>query len=406
MVIGKFLLPFFHINPESQQHIVVVFFLAGLIFFVNSINTIFYAIPSALQRVDLTIKINTIQYVLLNLAIVFMVYHGFALKAIFGLTLVFNIITTFVFRHYSKKMLPFVRFRFGWTKDEIKKSLGFGFFVALNNLASNALIQLDRLLVPLYLNPVQLTFYSVPGNVAQKTLGVTGSLVGIVFPLTSALHGVGDTEKIKQIYKKFVRNLIMLSAAITVAMAAFGYQILFFWLGKEVADKGYVILIILAFTYFISAIYSPLTSFFMGMGKVKFLLSVSSGTAILNLILLLVLLPRYGIVGAAWAYFFAVIPAIGVVYYFEKKYLHLTGRPLYYLGLLLQNALVGGIVFFTIKLWLIHLVNNVFMLLLIGPSSVLLYLALYKLFGFYDDEDWQLVKNYLIKVFSKKTVEL
>src|SRR6185437_4885760 len=145
-------------------------------------------------------------------------------------------------------LFPGISFRFSWHGEEIKKAYRFGALAAVSTLSNNALIQLDRLLIPVFVGPAQLSYYSLPGSVAQKSSGITGSLGNILFPLTSALQSSGESEKINAIYKRGFRNITIIAAALCSAIACFSYKILFFWLGKDFADRGVVILYILTAT--------------------------------------------------------------------------------------------------------------------------------------------------------------
>ncbi len=128
-------------------------------------------------------------------------------------------------------------------------------------------------------------------------------------------------------------------------------------------------------------------------------MSVTMG--ILNAILLLVLLPRYGIVGAAWAYLLSVLPVIYVFYYTEKKYLTLSNRGHYYFKKISGTVLVSLIVWSIDTYILSLLVTNLATLLIIGACSVLLYLILYKMFGFFDPADWNDIERFSKEIIKK-----
>ncbi len=397
-VSGKFLLPLFNISSQSQGHISVVFILAGLIFFLNSINSVYLVVPHALQRYDLVTKINLLQLTGFNLATLVLVLMGYKLKAIMLANLLSIAILTLIYRAYFKKLLPQIILGFAWVKEEIKKAYGFGLFAALSNLASNALVQLDRLIIPIFIGTSQLTFYSLPGNVAQKTAGITSSLSATLFPLTSAMQGVGNVEKVKLIYRKAFRNITLLGAAVTSAIMVFAYPILFFWLGKEFADRGTVILLILAVTYFILALFGPLTHFLLGLGQVKFLSVTSVTLAGVNLVLLLILVPKYGIVGAAWAYLGGTLLVPLAFYWMEKKILYLTGSASFYTKLYGKIALNTLIFYILVHYLILPQVKNLISLIIIGPLSVILYLGLYKLFGLFEAEDWEMLTSFAKKI--------
>jgi len=407
IVMGKWLLPLFHIQDQTQHNIFLVFVLGGVIFFLNSAMMAINAVPTALQRFDIITKINLANLIISNILIVAVVAMGFQLKAIMAVNIFVLLLTYAVYRLTYNKLLPQVPLEFRWYPEEIKIAYQYGFMAFVSNLAASSLIFVDRLIIPIFLGPAQLSYYSLPGNVALKTSGVTNSLSPMLFPMASAMTGVGDTEKLKTVYVRAFRNLSLVAAALTTSIILFANKILFFWLGADIANHGTGILIILALTYYLVSLYIPLNSMLLGMGKVSFLIKQSVFMAALNIVLLLVLIPLMGIVGAAWAYLISVVPMIYAFYWVEQGQFKITGKLKYYLKFyfkLFVTALAEAVI---VELLILPLVHKVYYLVVLGPVSVLPYFALYYLFGFLDQEDLATFKTFFAKFiqakFQKKT---
>jgi O-antigen/teichoic acid export membrane protein len=108
--------------------------------------------------------------------------------------------------------------------------------------------------------------------------------------------------------------------------------------------------------------------------------------AVINATLLLILMPRYGINGAALAYFVSVLYIIWMFYYSEKKYFNVPKKT--HIILLLKIA-VTAVPFYILTHYIFYpAITSMFSLILIGPSCVILFMILYKLFGFVEKEDW------------------
>lgn len=401
LVLGKFFLPIFKISGQSQNHIFTVFFLAGILFFISSISQLFAIVPAALQRFDITTKISLSQLTVFNVCILIAVLLGYKLKVILFLNIITSLAMTVWFMFKFKQLLPQIKLKLGWNSQEIKKAYGFGLLAAANGLASNSLIQLDRFIIPIFLGPAALSYYSLPGNVAQKTSGISGSVVGVVFPLASTMTGAGQGDRLKEIYKRVIRNITIVAAACTAAIISFAYPILFYWLGRDFADKGWKILIILAATYFLLSLYSSLTSFLMGMNKLKFLLCMSCCLAALNLILLLLLVPPFGILGAAWAYLGGVLPVPLIFYWAEKKYFYLQSQSRFYARLYFKLAVTSVVFYAACYFLLIPLVRSFAALVVIGPVAVLSFFGFYWIFGFFDQEDIAVLNGFGGKIKGK-----
>jgi O-antigen/teichoic acid export membrane protein len=314
--------------------------------------------------------------------------HG-SLQIIFLTQLAINIIFAVIAFRYAKKILPQVSFLFGWDKTEIKKYYSFGLVASINNIANTALSSLDRMIIPFFAGPSNLTYYSVPGNVTGKIPGFANTLSTTLFPTTSQLDGSKDRARIEVLYIRSFRLITIIASALTITAIAFAYKILLYWLNADFAIHSTEILIILSCTNFILAMLGPLSNFILGLGKLKFLTTMSVIMGVLNAILLLILLPKYGITGAAWAYLLSILPVGYMFYHTEKKFLFLSGRKEYYLKKFLMTIITSLMVWIIDVYFLSPLVVNLATLLCIGAVSLVFYILLYRLFGFFEKEDWR-----------------
>ncbi len=400
-VIGKFFLQMFKIQGVSQQHIFIVFLLAGMVFFVNSFTTIFSSISIALQRFDIVNKLSVLQLVVYNFSVAILLFFGFQLKVIMLANLLSFIGLAYLYYIKSKELLPELKFRFSFDREKVKELYSFGLVVAFSNFNNNLLNNLDRLLIPIFLNPTQLTFYSLSGNVAMKTANVTGSLGGIFFPLATELSSKNETSNLGIIYRKVIRNLVVVSFSIAFSLALFGKEILFYWLGQDFVNNGYVVLLILCLTYWILSIYGILYNFLLGMNKEKKLAKWTFVLAMINLVSLVLLIKPFGIVGVAWAYLIGVLPILYLFYQSEKELFGFTDIVAFYFKLLWRLLVAGTLFAFIIKFLIIKLVYNIIGLVIIGPASVILFLGIYLFLGFFEEEDLTLFRLFFGKALKR-----
>lgn len=403
MVIGHWFLGYFHVLSLSVPGVFLIFALAGVVFFLNSILMPTMGAVTALQRYDIITKINVANLILSNILTVIVLLLGYQMKAIMAINVTVLFLVVIAYRIVVTRLLPQINIIFRWDREEITKAYRFGLQTFVANLAASALIYLDRLIIPIFLGPAQLSYYSLPGNVALKTSGVTNSLSAVIFPMASALQSVGDKEKLKVIYTKIFRNLSIVAASITTGIILFAGKILYFWLGAEFSAKGTSILVILALTYYFVGLYIPLNNMLLGIGKVKFLIRMSATMAVINLVSLLILVPRMGITGAAVAYLISVLPMAYAFWWVEHRHFDFGDRLGYYIKLYgklaftaLACSLIGYFVFLPRTTTLISL-------LVFGPAIVLLYFIIYFLLGFAEPEDVSLFKGFISKFFFRRS---
>jgi len=381
-----------------EQYYLIIFIIAGFSFLISSISNFYSIIPYVTQRFDVSSIINIVFVTISSLANLILILLGYRLMAIFIAQAIISLISLLIRRQIATNLLPWINYRFMLVKEEIIKCYKLGLAYVFNNISNMSLSSLDRLIIPLFIGPTQLSYYSLPGNIAMRIPGVADNISGVFFPLTSSLQGNNDAKKIERVYIRSMRLMIIVSAAISFAIIFMSHSILQYWLNLSFAIQSSKILVILAITAFIISLLSPVNSLLFGLGKLKLLSIVSFFMAIINAISLFLLLPDFGIEGAAWAYFFSVLPIFFIIYRVEKYYLNLTSRLTFYFNSAIKLSLTASAFYLVCIFLILPLVVNKMTLVIMGPIAVVSYLAIYQIFGFYEPEDWKDIKKFFLLI--------
>jgi len=367
------------------------FIYAGVIFFINSINSIHVIIPTAYQRLDIASKIGIVFITIQQFGILAIAFLNGPVNDIFLLQAVLALVFYFIYRKYAASIVheetrPFIN-SYGWSRLEAAKCYRFGITLFLNNLAGSSLTYLDRMIIPLFLGPSNLTYYSLPGSLTNKIPTLSGTLSSVIFPMTAYFEGGGNRDMTKNLYTRSMRLITVISTATAVTFIAFAYPILRYWISTDLADKATGVLVILTLTNLVIAITSPLNSFLLGMGKLKALTVTSIFTAGINALLLIALLPRFGIMGAAWSYLLAFVPYIFLLYKTERHYLELTFRQIHYFKLITHLILTSALIFMFDVFLIKPFITNFPLVIIAIILSCALFIAIHYLLGFFDKED-------------------
>lgn len=403
-LIGYFIPSFSNVFIDYAKYRVGIIF-AGMTFVVMVLTSIYNITFTALQRIDINSKFGIVLLTLQQISILVLVLAGYSINSIFIIQFIIGLFSFFIHKYLAQKILPELKERVFWNKIEAIKYYKFGLVTFINNIATVSLTYLDRLIIPFFLGPSSLTYYSLPGNISSRIPSLSNSLTVILFPMTSGLHGTGEMDKIRNLYIRSFRLITVISAAITVTTVAYAYQIMQYWISVDFAEKSTTVLIILALTNFLLALIGPLSNFLLGLGKLKFLTILSISMALINTILLVILLPISGINGAAWAYLLSLFPVIYMFYYTEKHFLSLTERRKYYREIIIGNIFISLIVYCIAKVFLIHFITNLFMVLAVGGITALLYIVLYWLFNFFEKEDIESVRIFINKTLKRDLIK-
>lgn len=389
----------------SYRMYIPSFFFAGILFCINSINSLHVIIPMAYQRFDIGSKIGIVFITVQQLGILFVIFIQGSINVLFFFQMLLMFIFYFIYKKYVSTIISDDERKalnvYGWDVKEVVSNYKFGVISFINNLAGVSLTYLDRMIIPLFLGPSNLTFYSLPGSITNKVPTLAVTLSSVVFPMTSHFEGSGDKNMVRNLYVRSTRLITIISTAISITFIAFAYALLQYWISTELANKATTVLIILAITNLILAVVTPLNSLLLGMGKLRALITTSTITALINIVLLFVLMPRFGIEGAAYAYLFALVPYIFLIYKTEKGYLDLFNRASYYVHFISKLVVISGIIFVIDKFFVIQYVHSFVSVLLASAVSTTAFLVLYFLFGFFEKEDVVDISHFLKKVFGK-----
>ena len=398
IIIGIILQTFF-LKSTIEVNYLVLLIIIGFTGFISSLFANFINTFGFIQRYDLYLKISMTFLLLSNISMLTLSIRGYKLVPILMAQLLITLVGGFTYFIISKKFFPVMKLTYTWDKLEIIKNYKFALPVAFNNLANSSLIHFDKMLIPIFLGGAPLTYYSVPGSVATKISSISGTFSSLLFPIAVNLHALNDTEKIRRVYIRSVRLIAILSSAIALSTIFTADKILLYWLGKDFMDQSVNVLILLVLTNFVLAIFNPLSNLLIAMGKIRFITIGSFVMAIINIIALFILLPRYGINGAAISYLVSVFFIFIMFHRAEKKFFGIKKNI--HFKLILKIILTAIPFYILIKFIFYPLITSFLILAIIGPFSVLLYLGLYKLFGFVEKEDWNDFKLFMSKVLIK-----
>lgn len=280
---------------------IFAFRLAAFGFVLNMILGVFSAIPKALQRYDISTRVNISVSSLLTFTTIVLLYFGYGLREVVIANFFSSLISLVIYAAVAKKMLPTVVIPFRIDPVTLKKLFSFGAFSLLVMISSTILFQLDRILIGTYSGAAQVAFYAVPASIAFRIHGFVANIMGVVFPLCSELHSTGQKVKLRELYLKASKYAFIVAISIATPLVVLSGQVMKYWMGNEYALKGSLVLMLLTVSSFFASL-SIIPSFLLdGIGKPRVNAFFAVLSALMNIMLCLLLIPRYGVTGAALA---------------------------------------------------------------------------------------------------------
>lgn len=193
----------------------------------------------------------------------------------------------------------------------IRKILRYALPIAVSSIGGMILVEMDTFMLGILSTKPQVANYGIAKNLCTKAVHVNYALT--VGSMTS--FSVLTVENIKEKYSKFKRIGKMNSLISVVIAGAFlllGNIVIIFLYGGEYGEAGKILKYLVPY-YMMYAISNFFATFLDFQGKAKTRSICYCSVVVLNLILNLLLIPKFGAVGAAMATSLSLMPYTALV---------------------------------------------------------------------------------------------
>jgi O-antigen/teichoic acid export membrane protein len=195
-----------------------------------------------------------------------------------------------------------------------KKSLLFGLPLILHILAGASLGQLDKLMIANMLEASALGVYAFINSIAGGVFFIF-AVVNIVYE--AKVYQLGVSDEAEQLLSKMFK-ISMLSASAVLLLANVSLPHILEWVDKQNYYDIHTILI-LSLAYLIYPLYLQANIRFSLKEKTKYIPMMTGTAAAANVVLNILLIPAYGIMGAAVSTFFAYVILVLLAQWTSRK---------------------------------------------------------------------------------------
>ena len=185
------------------------------------------------------------------------------------------------------------RINFSYLRD----SFSYGFKTYLGNIFGTIQSRLGTLLINIFLNPMAVGFYSIARGLAEHLWLISQSAGAILFPRVSSQN---NREERKKFTPLICRNVLFVSAVAAIILFFAGSWLIVLLFSDKFLNSIEPFRILLIGVTAISGSI-VLGNDLYGRGKPMLNTYTAALAAGLNVLLNLLLIPRFGIGGAAWA---------------------------------------------------------------------------------------------------------
>lgn len=301
------------IPPELHDEAVFVLIIGVVLFAAANAVSVFHAVQSALQRMDISNKVSIAVSIANVGGTVFFLEKGYGLKGLVINNVIVFAIATMINITVASKILPELRFRLSYISREMMRRLfSFGFRMQIAKISGITTMQIDKVLIAYFLSIGMVTYFQLGSSVVYYAASLAGLLVSALMPAFTEIEARGERGVLIDAYLRSSKYLTFVIAPLFVFIAVAAPYIMAAWMGQDYGKSAMVIRI-LAAGWAVNTVAQVSASVCMAIDRPQFMARGSIVIIVLSLVLSVILIKLYGFYGAAWGTTTALL--IGTCYF-------------------------------------------------------------------------------------------
>lgn len=388
------LVSFFKITPDLQPVAQFAFYVAAAGFFTNLMISVFQAIIVGYQRYDLSNLINVSHVTAQTIGTVLILWQGLGLKEV----VLFQLLTTLIKLgwsfYVSSRLIPGSAFRLTFDLSASKRLVQFGFMSLISRLSGLLSFQFDRTYIGFALGAASVTYYTIPSSVARQLHTFPAYVTRASFPLASELASTQQVETLRQLYLRGLKWSVALAVAMTSVLGALSFKLLYYWMGPEFAEVSTNVLRVLLLTYCVYA-FTPMPYHIVdGSGLPRYNALFASINAISSVIGCFILVPKWGILGAAAANALSILVTPIYLSFVERKVLNIKTAS-HVFNVYIRSLAAASLTFLFVYLIQLYWVNSLIAVVITAGAGMAIFALFALIFGVLEPEDKDVLFEYL-----------
>lgn len=289
--------------------------ITGLIILVWSLDWVcltFLRTFRQMKRYSIFIIANTYGQIAL---IAYLVLNGHGILSIVLTVLAIRVVMFPILFFLIKRQIGIRRPHF----SRIKEYLSFGLPTIPANISAWVVASSDRYVIGYFLGPASVGAYSAGYSLGNIPFMLAGVLGFVLPPTLSKLYDEGRMEEVKTHLRYSSKYSLAVAIPFVFGAAILAEPVLRLFSTAEIASQGYFILPIIASSSLFFATYVPIAHIIVLVKKTRTIGAIWIISALVNLGLNILVVPRWGIFGAAITTLIAYGLALGLTSYYSFK---------------------------------------------------------------------------------------
>lgn len=263
--------------------------------------SIWGGLMGGLQDFHITNGIAIISNLIRAVATVLLLMSGFGLISLIWLGFVLAVVSWLASMLWIRRRIPYLQIRiFRFRLKRVKELARFSGVMFIWGIAGSIIHQADKIIIGLFLPIASITIYEVGARVSNYSRNLLYSVISTIMPATSELNAKGEKAILQKLYLDGTKYLLVAYTVVVFALLLFGKQFISLWMGEGFEESVWIM-----YALIIGSLYQSqnLIGYIMlpGLGILKTLARVMIAYPIVNIILSVIFVIRWGLIGVALA---------------------------------------------------------------------------------------------------------
>ena len=286
-----------------------------VIFFVlSSLNELHLSILQGFHQYDkmaLAQIINGLTKLLLIIVLLILFKTG--LRGLISAFLL-SFTASILFQYFS---IP-IRKRFNFNKKVIKEIFLFGLPLGFNSMLTFMFTKIDRFMIGAMMSPIGVAYYEVASKIPDSSTRMFEAFKSVFFPNMAELFAKGRPKEAEKLLSNSIRMISFITIFSAFIIALFSKDIVrILFSERYMASAPALSFLMLSLSIMLTG--NILGTSLVALGQSDKPVKINSITTLANIIGNLIMIPRFGIMGAVYATMLSACVAIPINVWFLKK---------------------------------------------------------------------------------------
>ncbi|MDO8516831.1 MAG: flippase [Nanoarchaeota archaeon] len=283
-------------------------------------------------------------------------------------------------------------------KNEIKsKLLSYSLLFMLLSFVYSLFYGIDSFMIGYFKGVAEVGFYNSAVPIVALLLFPLGLFISLFFPLITKEYAKKNFKLIEELSKQITKWIFIWNLPILILMILFPGAILNVLFGPEYLTATNALRFLAIGTFFSAVLTIPLNLLFM-ISKIKLVLLDITLVVGIDILLNILMVPKYGLDGAAFSTMISNILLSLIFLIQAKQNLKILPFRKKMINIALITIIPTFLLFYSRKFVEINLIN----IIILGALFILIYLLLILITGCLDRNDWMIINSVKGKFIQQK----